>query len=209
MKKSIPIGTVFGKLTVVKHLGAINYNNMYLCKCECGNSREVKLTYLITESKRKVRHCGCECFVPEDHGNKKYTPEMASYRAKAANYISQAKKRKIECTLSYDDIIPIFKSNCYYCNTPPSNIYNVRKRNRVNKKNIHQHAANNSEGYNVLYSGIDRIDNSKGYILGNVVPCCYQCNTAKLNYTLDNFKSWVKNVYNNLNLENYEDTSHK
>lgn len=27
--------------------------------------------------------------------------------------------------------------------------------------------------------GLDRIDNSTGHIKSNVVPCCYECNTAK------------------------------
>lgn len=29
--------------------------------------------------------------------------------------------------------------------------------------------------------GIDRIDNNLGHIIGNVVPCCYECNTARSN----------------------------
>lgn len=34
--------------------------------------------------------------------------------------------------------------------------------------------------------GLDRIDNSKGHIKTNVVPCCYECNTAKSdNFTLE------------------------
>lgn len=29
--------------------------------------------------------------------------------------------------------------------------------------------------------GLDRIDNSKGHVVGNVVPCCYECNIARSN----------------------------
>jgi len=28
-------------------------------------------------------------------------------------------------------------------------------------------------------NGLDRIDNSKGHIIGNVLPCCHQCNMKK------------------------------
>lgn len=32
-------------------------------------------------------------------------------------------------------------------------------------------------------TGLDRVDNSKGHTMGNSVPCCYECNSARL----DNF----------------------
>jgi hypothetical protein len=48
--------------------------------------------------------------------------------------------------------------------------------------------------------GIDRIDSSKGYIEGNVAPCCGKCNKMKLNYTLDEFKSQIVKIYKHLNL---------
>lgn len=42
---------------------------------------------------------------------------------------------------------------------------------------------------------LDRIDNSLGYTNENTVGCCRQCNIAKNNYTLEEFKDWVKIVY--------------
>jgi hypothetical protein len=204
MKKFIEIGSVFGYLTVIEYLGAKNYNNIYLCKCTCGKTREVKLTGLLT---KEVNNCGCKNFVSKKHANQKYSPEEASYRAKASNYISHAKKRNIEYTLSYDEFISLLKGNCFYCNKPPLNKYNARSANRINKKNKVQYSVNNAEGYEVLYNGVDRIDNDKGYIQGNVVSCCTQCNTAKLSSSLDDFKKWIINVYNNLNLKDYENSS--
>lgn len=35
--------------------------------------------------------------------------------------------------------------------------------------------------------GIDRIDNSKGYELTNVVTCCTMCNKMKIDYNLKDF----------------------
>ena len=39
-----------------------------------------------------------------------------------------------------------------------------------------------------IYNGIDRIDNSKGYVEGNCAPCCAHCNYAKREYPLEEFK---------------------
>jgi hypothetical protein len=41
------------------------------------------------------------------------------------------------------------------------------------------------------FNGIDRVDNSKGYILGNCVPCCSWCNRAKADGTLAKFMDWI------------------
>lgn len=45
------------------------------------------------------------------------------------------------------------------------------------------------EGY-----GIDRIDSSKGYIEGNVTPCCSRCNTMKNDMVLADFESHIKRI---------------
>ena len=44
-------------------------------------------------------------------------------------------------------------------------------------------------------SGLDRLDNSKGYEVGNVVPCCKACNTGRnANFTHDEWMVAVKAV---------------
>jgi hypothetical protein len=44
--------------------------------------------------------------------------------------------------------------------------------------------------------GLDRIDSSKGYILGNVVPCCQNCNMAKGALSVQDFFSHTEAIYN-------------
>ena len=195
MKKSIAIDTVFGDLKVTKYLGSKNYNNTYLCICCCGNTREVRLAHLLSS---RVTNCGCKNFVSKAHGNKKFDSATASFRAKESNYKTLAKKRNIEYTLTREEAISLLQGNCYYCGSKPNNEYNARKRNRINAKNKINYAANNAEGYTIYYNGIDRVDNNKGYIIGNVVSCCTICNTAKLNHSLNEFKSWVSKVYSKL-----------
>lgn len=36
-------------------------------------------------------------------------------------------------------------------------------------------------------SGVDRVDNAMGYIEGNMVPCCFNCNRMKMHQNLQEF----------------------
>jgi hypothetical protein len=43
-------------------------------------------------------------------------------------------------------------------------------------------------------NGLDRIDNTRGYVSGNVTPCCARCNIAKSTMTVEEFLSWAQSV---------------
>ena len=43
-------------------------------------------------------------------------------------------------------------------------------------------------------NGIDRVDNSKGYVIGNTVTACKQCNYAKHDYSRAEFERWATRV---------------
>lgn len=43
-------------------------------------------------------------------------------------------------------------------------------------------------------NGIDRRDPNKGYTVENCVPCCEQCNYAKLDYTEDEYVNHCREV---------------
>ena len=45
--------------------------------------------------------------------------------------------------------------------------------------------------------GIDRIDNSIGYILSNCAPCCWMCNRMKSNLTKNSFLKHCKKITKN------------
>ncbi len=42
-------------------------------------------------------------------------------------------------------------------------------------------------GSKILTIGLDRIDNTKGYEIGNVAPCCTSCNMWKRTLTVEDF----------------------
>jgi hypothetical protein len=84
-----------------------------------------------------------------------------------------AKSRNLTWELSDDYATSLLFSNCEYCGSEPRN--NMRNQ--------------------MPYNGIDRIDNSKGYVPGNVVSCCKICNLAKRTMSVNDFMEWIKQVY--------------
>lgn len=73
------------------------------------------------------------------------------------------------------EFIRITSQPCDYCKCKPS-----RELRRA--------------GVRYVYNGIDRIDNAKGYIAGNMVACCYYCNLAKRERNADEFRAWLHGV---------------
>lgn len=43
--------------------------------------------------------------------------------------------------------------------------------------------------------GIDRLDNTIGYVVSNCVPCCKTCNYAKRDMSVQDFLEWVNRVW--------------
>lgn len=45
------------------------------------------------------------------------------------------------------------------------------------------------------FTGIDRVDNTVGYVADNCVPCCKRCNQARNDQTVGDFLAWINRVY--------------
>lgn len=170
------VGSKFNMLLVIEKLNPTKAGqSVWRCLCDCGNYRNTGTTPLRSG---KARSCGCDNF---SRNPSKYSPEIASYRAKVSNYKSHAARDNRNFLLTYEYAISLLKSNCHYCDKPPSNTYNLAKRNRVNANNKGIYVNKKSDKYEIKYSGIDRKDNDLDYIEGNVVSCCERCNTFKCN----------------------------
>lgn len=150
---------------------------MWLCECDCGTEKIINGSHL-----RQGHTRSCGCLSKEVTGNLRRLPVgLASMRSRMRGYKRNAKIKGIEYNLTESQFAEITQKNCHYCNAKPNNISKTEFNNGDYK-----------------YNGIDRIDNSKGYLIDNIVPCCITCNYAKGTKTMQEFKNWVINIYDTM-----------
>lgn len=76
-------------------------------------------------------------------------------------YRLASKRRGLDFFLSKKEFKRLTSSVCHYCGKPPEQVFFEHNTGEISK-----------EHGKYLYNGIDRLDNTKGYIKNNVVPCC-------------------------------------
>jgi len=146
------VGKRFGKLLVLDLVDTIG-KKYYSCQCDCGNKTNVRTSHLTSGS---ISSCGCL------RSDRALPYGESSFNSLYSIYQTGARKRNLDFKLNKERFRFLTKQNCYYCNSEP---YLVIRRSRTNGT--------------YTYMGIDRVDNHKGYIDGNVVPCCISCQRAK------------------------------
>jgi hypothetical protein len=163
-------GQRFGKLVVI---GKSNERKrgyaVWRVKCDCGNESTFTTNSLCRKVK-PTRSCGCLW--------KKPVGESSKHRV-WLGYQRNAKKRNHVWDLTKAQFEELIQANCHYCGRPPSNISNDKEAN----------------GFYV-YNGIDRKDDSQGYVWGNVVPCCRPCNWAKRHMSYVEFMGYIQQIVN-------------
>lgn len=168
-RKTDLLNKKIGYLTVVAEAPAKNSLVRWECLCICGKTTIKNANYL----KRCKNTVSCGCKMGLHIGPKRFSPLMRSVgRIYNSNY-------KKDTDLTLDEFYLISQQNCYYCNKPPSNSF----------------CAENGEIFK--YNGLDRLDSNRAHTKDNVVPCCKKCNTAKSNMVIDDFLSWIKDIYFN------------
>lgn len=160
----------------MKDLGTVRGARRFKCKCECGRIVSKRAYDVI---KGHTKSCGC------------LAKELASERLKEASknririkvdpikvlykrYQSGASRRDLEFSLTFEQFARIVKKNCAYCGIMPK----------------------------AGLTGVDRIDSSKGYIMGNCNPACKTCNISKWTLSKTEFLGMVKRIYKHSIKEN-------
>lgn len=169
---TIGVGQQFGKLTVLEKSKKGKYL-VWICSCECGNTHTAT-----TANLKRITGCGCSRRKPRLlHGE-------SSFRYLYARYRANGRQRKFE--LTKEQFREITSSNCYYCGVSPS-----QKVVPGNYKHDYQ-----PEPY--IYNGIDRINNTKGYVVDNCVACCKMCNFMKGKLDHKMFVEQIHKIHSNL-----------
>lgn len=163
-------GNRYGKLTVIERaLNEKNSNVMWRCLCDCGRETIVGSSSLRSGG---TKSCGCQHPLPKGE---------ASFNALINNFKTRARVANLEYSLTSEQVYKLTQSTCYYCGVKP---YQV----------INKNAKTNGE---FVYNGLDRVDNSKGYTIDNVVTCCGVCNRAKSTLSISEFKDLICRIYKN------------
>ena len=113
----------------------------------------------LTLKKQPSKIC-IDCREKQLKAEAKRFPRVRNYQAEAKRNLEvvwnsfqkkSVEKREKECNLTKEQYFELIQKPCLYCN-----YYNEEEIN-----------------------GVDRLDNNKGYILENCIPCCKHCNRMK------------------------------
>jgi len=174
-------GNKYSRLQVITYDDNHQFEeNGWICLCDCGNIVTVRGRDL-----RGKRTKSCGCLNDERRRERvgrhgvatkawKLPHGYGSFRSVLRNYKESAKHRNVPWDLNENDAHKLMRQNCFYCGATPNTIGGTSLFNGL-----------------FIYNGLDRFDNSRGYNIDNVVPCCFKCNNAKLDMTAEDFITWL------------------
>jgi hypothetical protein len=171
--KNIVIGRKFNRLSPIEvYPVRDNWGVVFMakCNCDCGNTT---ITRVWSLKNKKTQSCGCF-----NADKQRLLGNTAAMNAVYSSRRADAKRRYLTFSLTKDEFKAMASQLCFYCDAEPANEY-----------------GSNMYSENFIYQGIDRIDNSKGYVYSNCRPCCKYCNMAKSNQTEEEFLNRIKRIY--------------
>lgn len=173
--KNNKLGKRYGKLTVIGELPSKWTGNrmrvQWKCRCDCG-----KTVIRDADKFRNRSSCGClpsKPVLPEGRG---------MGRAVYSGYRKYCEDVGRVFELTFDEFHCLAQQPCHYCG--------------IEKSNSRADARNPDLVY--FYNGIDRKDNTQGYILSNCLPCCKKCNYMKRDYGYTEFLVHLKTIVERL-----------
>jgi len=174
-------GKISGRLTVIKHVGMRNGKALWLCQCQCGNTKIVRSENLVTGN---TRSCGC---LKRDVSKENVKAmHRANVRSDAclnrvwSYYRWNARRSEVPFTLEKIEFARLLATVCFYCDAEPDNLVRAES------------------GDTLRYNGIDRLVPANGYVSGNCVPCCKICNFMKNTLSVEEFFAHISKIADKL-----------
>jgi hypothetical protein len=171
------------EITYKKSNTEAKHNRRYItarCK-QCGTIETMRDDSYI--HKKGCKKCGSK-----EGGKNRILKDLKSAKNRIlASYKINAKKRGYVFEISNERFFELLNGNCYYCDAKP------RLANYMSK------ATQKHPEYDFYINGVDRLDNNKGYVEGNVVSCCTACNLMKKELHYKHFINKIFSIYKNLN----------
>ena len=180
-------GKNFGDWVAVSRAGKRSHNQTYwICRCVCGVEKEVSYSSLVSGGSRG---CGCkrgDRFSEATRGTDRIEKILRhDYASMSRRHKSKGFER--DERISFIEYKNLVIQPCFFCGeTVSRKVADYSSYGKLVTDTIAE------------INGIDRIDSSKGYTIGNVQPCCVACNRAKNDMSMDAFKRWVERVYHKL-----------
>ena len=172
-KHLVEPGDRFSRLTVLSFSHHDKrWRRHYLVRCDCGNEKTVQGTLLRSGNTRS-----CGCLAKEAKATKRKPDNGGELTAVILGYKRHAARRGLSWNLEREHVRGVISMPCHYCGSTASN-------QKTTKNTIHP----------FKYNGIDRVDNAVGYEESNVVSCCFVCNRAKGDMSVEEFREWVIKV---------------
>lgn len=162
-------GSKIGNITILKFAYKKKKLNFYYCLCDCGN----KLIKSKVSMTNKSRCFNCSL----NNRPKRVNKGIAAFRAYYRMYLTRTKREKIVFKINQSQFHFLTQQPCYYCG--------ISRKNEMKIKG--------AESY--FFVGIDRVDNAKGYVIDNVVPCCHGCNRNKGSVSYEMAKKIIINKF--------------
>ncbi len=142
---------------------------IYHYKCKkCRNKESLEWNHKNNEKFRLNRRKRYKLKAEKERENQRLYRINNSLQSVYTSYKCRAKKRNLEFKLSIEEFKSYWNKKCFYCNREIKKI------------------------------GLDRIDNSKGYIKENIIPCCELCNWMKRDLTFKDFIYHIRDIFSNI-----------
>ena len=149
-----------------------NYEGDVIC-VQCGKSRHIHAGNTLKWYATRFPKC-------KSCATKTETVDTLGRKRAWRTYRNNARTRNLPFKITYDEFLRLIELPCHYCGQVGGNIL--------------QASLGRSGDEYYEYTGLDRADNTFGYVQGNVIPCCCTCNRAKNRMPESDFMVWLDHL---------------